>query len=204
MPVPASINDLSTTAGSNSPAGTETPTEGDNYIRTYGSFIALLRDKLNGTSDTGTVKNATFSGTMAGAAAWSALQTFAGGLSVTSTAGNIAASTYTPTLTGILNVDGTLATACQYIRVGSVVTVSGLVAIDATAAGATRVGISLPFASDFTDFGQLAGTASAVAEPTRPGAIFADTTNNRAELNYTATTGTGQLSWYFTFTYRIL
>lgn len=58
MPVPASINDLSTSAGSNSPAGTETPSEGDNYIRTYGSFIAALRDLLNGVSaSTVTVQN---------------------------------------------------------------------------------------------------------------------------------------------------
>lgn len=76
MPVPNTIDDLSTTAGSNSPAGSETPTEGDNYIRTHGAFIAILRDKLNGTSDTGTIKNATFSGTMAGAASWSGVQTF--------------------------------------------------------------------------------------------------------------------------------
>jgi hypothetical protein len=88
MPVPSSINDLSTTAGSNSPAGSETPGEGDNYLRSHGAFIATLRDKLNGTSDTGTVKSATFSGTMAGAASWAGLQTFAAGLK----AGNAAQS----------------------------------------------------------------------------------------------------------------
>ena len=80
MPVPASINDLSTTAGSNSPAGSETPAEGDNYNRSLSSFIAVLRDKLNGTSATGEINDATFAGTMAGAAAWSALQTFQAGL----------------------------------------------------------------------------------------------------------------------------
>lgn len=66
MPVPASINDLSTVAGSNSPGGGETPVEGDNHIRALASFIATLRDKLNGTSDTGTIKNAVFSGTQTG------------------------------------------------------------------------------------------------------------------------------------------
>jgi hypothetical protein len=50
MPVPAAITDLSTTPGSNYPAGSETPTEGDNYIRTLSAFIAQLRDMLNGTS----------------------------------------------------------------------------------------------------------------------------------------------------------
>lgn len=45
MPLPSSINDLSTTAGSNSPAGSESPSLIDDYLRTYASFIALLRDQ---------------------------------------------------------------------------------------------------------------------------------------------------------------
>lgn len=45
MPVPASINDLSTTAGSNSPGGGENPfPDLDNHIRALASFIAVLRD----------------------------------------------------------------------------------------------------------------------------------------------------------------
>jgi hypothetical protein len=44
MPVPASINDLSPTESSNSPAGTETPRSADNYLRAHASFIAQLRD----------------------------------------------------------------------------------------------------------------------------------------------------------------
>lgn len=44
MPIPASINDLSITAGSNSPAGSESPSLIDDYLRTYASYIAQLRD----------------------------------------------------------------------------------------------------------------------------------------------------------------
>lgn len=45
MPVPASINDLSTTAGSNSPGGGENPfPDLDNHLRALASFIAVLRD----------------------------------------------------------------------------------------------------------------------------------------------------------------
>lgn len=44
MPVPSSIDDLSQTAGSNSPPGSESPTTADDYLRSYASFIALLRD----------------------------------------------------------------------------------------------------------------------------------------------------------------
>ncbi len=42
MPVPASINDLSTTAGNNSPAGSESPTTTDDYLRALSAFIAQL------------------------------------------------------------------------------------------------------------------------------------------------------------------
>lgn len=44
MPIPSSINDLSTSAGSNSPPGSESPSLIDDYLRTYASYIAQLRD----------------------------------------------------------------------------------------------------------------------------------------------------------------
>lgn len=44
MPVPSSITDLSTTPGTNSPAGSENPATFDDYMRTYAAFIAQLRD----------------------------------------------------------------------------------------------------------------------------------------------------------------
>lgn len=47
MPVPASINDLSTTASSNSPPGSESPATIDDYLRAHASFIARLRDDLS-------------------------------------------------------------------------------------------------------------------------------------------------------------
>lgn len=44
MPVPSAIADLSQSAGSNSPAGSESPALLDNYGRAHASFIAMLRD----------------------------------------------------------------------------------------------------------------------------------------------------------------
>lgn len=44
MPVPTSINDLSTTASLNSPAGSESPAILDDIQRAHASFIASLRD----------------------------------------------------------------------------------------------------------------------------------------------------------------
>lgn len=157
MPVPTSIDDLSTTAGSNSPSGSEGPGDGDNYIRAHGSFIATLRDKLDGTSDSGIIKNATFSGTMAGAASWSSLQTFAAGVNVgnaaqasTSTLDWYEEGTFTPALafgggsTGITysSRSGT------FTRIGNVVYFTffiGLTAKGSSTGGAT-VG-TLPYTS---------------------------------------------------------
>lgn len=45
MPVPANISALSTTAGSNSPPGSEAVTTVDDYLRAHASFIAQLRDQ---------------------------------------------------------------------------------------------------------------------------------------------------------------
>lgn len=42
MPVPSAISDLSTTPASNSPAGSETPSSIDDYLRTQASFIKQL------------------------------------------------------------------------------------------------------------------------------------------------------------------
>lgn len=44
MPIPSAISDLSTTPASNFPAGSESPSTIDDYLRTYASYIALLRD----------------------------------------------------------------------------------------------------------------------------------------------------------------
>jgi hypothetical protein len=46
MPIPSAITDLSTTPASNSPAGSETPIEGDNHLRTIYAFIKQLYDGI--------------------------------------------------------------------------------------------------------------------------------------------------------------
>jgi hypothetical protein len=53
MPIPSVITDLSATAGSNSPQGSESPTEGDNYIRALSAIIRQEHDNLaNATTST--------------------------------------------------------------------------------------------------------------------------------------------------------
>lgn len=116
----------------------------------------------------------------------------------------IAQGTYTPTLTNVANLDASTAYSCQYIRIGSTVTVSGRVDIDPTlAATSTQLGISLPVASNFANSNECAGTAFASGIATQGAAILADTTNDRAQLQYISGDITNQ-AMYFTFTYRII
>ena len=66
MPLPSSINDLTTSESTNSPAGTESPQTFDNYLRWHASFIAALRDVvLSGAGNLSTA-NLAYSGTLTG------------------------------------------------------------------------------------------------------------------------------------------
>lgn len=116
---------------------------------------------------------------------------------------NLGAGTYTPTLTGVANVGASGALACQYMRVRDVVTVSGRLTLDPTAAVATQLGISLPVASNLANAEECAGTAVAPGIAGQCAAIVGDATNNRAELQYVAADLTNQ-AWSFTFTYRVI
>jgi len=203
MPVPTSIDDLSTTAGSNSPSGADSPGDGDNYIRALSAFIATLRDKLDGTSDTGIVKNATFSGTMAGAASWAGLQTFAAGIEPTAPNGKVYGTTYSPTFTAVSNVALVLSSYdVRYTRINNIVSVSGQVVVVPITTTLTQLGISLPIASDFTANHQASGTCAYVTGPV-VGDVVADATNNRAEIRFNAPASSAQ-AMSFHFSYQVL
>jgi hypothetical protein len=124
---------------------------------------------------------------------------FNGTLSAT----NLLSGTYTPTLTNVANTSSLTAFACQYLRVGNSVTVSGKLTLDPiTAATLTQIGISLPIASDFATNQQCGGVGSS-GLVTAAGAIYADTSNNRAEFIHNCV-GTAAYDVYFTFTYVIV
>jgi len=115
----------------------------------------------------------------------------------------LASGVYTPTLTNVVNLDASTAYQCQYMRVGSVVTVSGRIDLDPTTSGVdTQVGITLPIASNFGAIEDCGGTAAAVGVQ-QAGAIMADSTNDRALLEFTAATNANK-QMNFSFTYRII
>ena len=67
MPVPSAISDLSTTPGLNSPAGSESPTSIDDYLRAHAAFIRQVSDASVNTSGDQTIAGTkTFSSPIAG------------------------------------------------------------------------------------------------------------------------------------------
>lgn len=113
--------------------------------------------------------------------------------------------TYTPTLTNTTNIASSTAFVCQYMQVGTFVTVSGKVTIDPTTAGIeTVLGISIPVASNFNAEEQCAGTAVwNNLGNNAGGAIRADTTNDRATLRFSPASD-ASFNWFFIFGYQVI
>jgi hypothetical protein len=116
---------------------------------------------------------------------------------------DLASGTYTPTLFNVTNLAASTAFVCQYLRVGSTVTVSGRVDVDPTAGGAAELGISLPIASNFAITANCGGTAVSPGIAGQCMAILADVVNDRAAMQWVAVDTSNQAA-YFSFTYRIL
>lgn len=116
---------------------------------------------------------------------------------------NLDSGVYTPTLTNVLNLDASTAYQCQFMRVGTVVTVSGKVDLDPTAAGSVQLGISLPITSNIGAPEDCGGTAAATGIAGQSAAILGDTTNDRAQLEFIAVDLTNQ-AMAFSFTYRVI
>lgn len=123
------------------------------------------------------------------------------------TDGNIFSGTYTPSQVSTnTNVDSVTFAACQYMRVGNVVTVSGQITIDATTASAdTIVRMSLPISSSFGASAQLGGVGSSFTSPyaTNNLTFIADTANSCVQIRLRPSVNTA-LIYNFSFTYRII
>lgn len=114
----------------------------------------------------------------------------------------LAAGTYTPTLTNTTNIDSSSVVGpLTYCRVGNIVTVSGALNIDATAAGNTVLGITVPIASNFAATTDGTGIGSSQTN-NNTGNISADATNDRVSLTYQATS-TANTGWRVMFQYEV-
>lgn len=119
------------------------------------------------------------------------------------TAYSLTSGVYTPNLTNVANLDGSTAYQCQYMRVGSVVTVSGRVDMDATlTATVTQLDMTLPIASDLGT-NDCAGVAACTTIASLSAGIFAEATGNKARFQFVSV-GVANDPFLFTFTYRIV
>jgi hypothetical protein len=123
------------------------------------------------------------------------------------TDGNVFSGTYTPTLTNTTNVASSTAVACQYMRVGNVVTVSGYVTIDPTLAITdTVLDMSLPVASNLGSARQVGGTAwlNATGVGVQWGAvIYGNSTGDTARFGLYPASASA-LAYSFSFTYLVI
>lgn len=154
MPLPSSINDLSTTAASNSPAGSESPSLIDDYLRTYASYIAQLRDgaSIKASPLVGAATNVRMSVTAASATATLTADEIIVGTALGATTYRIASYSKSINLattgaggmdTGTAPVNGYVALYAIYNPTSSV---SSILAVNASASAAPAVygGANMP------------------------------------------------------------
>jgi hypothetical protein len=128
--------------------------------------------------------------------------TSAGDVITVASAGTTASGTYTPTWTGLANVDSVTSFTSQYMRVGDTVTVSGWVTINATADNTpTSLSFSLPINSDTSVVNRLNGTG--VAQGGGAAACLSGYGTNFGEFEVLPSVDTA-INYSFHFTYRIV
>jgi hypothetical protein len=143
---------------------------------------------------------ATFS-SLAGTGSRIVVADASGTLSATTAAAT--SGTYTPTITLVTNAASSTARVCQYMRVGSVVTVSGYVTVTATTpAASSRIYMSLPISSSFTSTAQAGGAGGVPGGANIGTVIFANSTATTVSMDFVPTAGA--LDYWFTYTYQIL
>lgn len=109
---------------------------------------------------------------------------------------------WTPTLTNNTNISSSTAYLCKYMRVGDVVTCSGKVTVDPTAAGLCELSITLPIASATSVDYEVAGTGACAEVAGFCAAIKGVPASDVAMLTWTAV-DTASRDVFFHFTYSI-
>ncbi len=111
---------------------------------------------------------------------------------------------YTPTLTNTANLSASTAYPCQYMQVGTVVTVSGRVDVDPTTITTlTQLKISLPVSSNFTQSYQCGGCGGAAGTSVEAYGITAAPSDTNALMSWVAVDVTNH-QVAFSFTYQVV
>lgn len=110
---------------------------------------------------------------------------------------------YTPSITNGANVASTTARQLHYLRVGDTVHVSGYVTVDPTADDTnTKFEMTLPMAATLSGEGDLAGCGATNNTENDVVPIYANTSSNQAQFDWTAH-DTNSQNIFFSFTYFI-
>lgn len=110
---------------------------------------------------------------------------------------------YTPSVVGVSNVSAITARVHQYMKVGKVVTVSGVIVVTATAATSTAIDVGLPITPDvFTDESQGAGSGT-YNNGTNGVRIYGRTGFQVLRMDFTSSSSGTPLFLMYTATYRI-
>lgn len=112
---------------------------------------------------------------------------------------NLNSGTYTPVLTDIGGVIGSIVYDAFWVRIGSVVIVSGAVQVSRSG-GSTAWSMTIPVASNFTIAQQLSGTLTSATGDSSGGAV-AEVTANEVEMRHGVAS---DLTWYYTYMYVIV
>jgi hypothetical protein len=128
--------------------------------------------------------------------------TFSSTLGINGVADNVKGGTYTPTGSNGGNVGSITMREHSYIRVGNIVTVSGVAEFTPTAASSLcTLEITLPFASTFTTSFQANGAASNSVSNTLG---YVQSGTNKAQIIFISDTGPTAIAARYTFQYQIL
>lgn len=109
---------------------------------------------------------------------------------------------YTATTYNISGVTSANAQATTWQRVGNSVTVGVYLSVTPSATGLVQVDLALPVASDLAALNDVAGCAVDAASGD-VAAIYADVTNNRASLQFQASSTSGH-AFRGSFSYRVV
>ncbi len=116
----------------------------------------------------------------------------------------IDAGLYTPTLTNGPNVAASTTFELQWMRIGDVVVVSGVLNLDPISGGInTLLGISLPVASNLGAVTDLGGTGAGSLSPQNGGNIRGNIVTDVADLRCTPASAVNQ-AWAVIFQYQII
>lgn len=110
---------------------------------------------------------------------------------------------YTPTGTAMVNCTLGVVGEASYVRVANLVDVWGAVEVDPVAVGSVEVGLTLPFAADFSAVHTDTWGLCACAGVNQSGTVRGDVTNDRAHMIYVAA-DTILRTMVYNYRYRIV